>query len=80
MDPWGYKGLSLRLINSVLRNWGSDCIIFFNYNRINMGLNNEFVREHMDALFGAERAANAPPTDAEDGARRARAGDRGGDR
>ncbi len=56
VDPWGYKGLSLRLINSVLKNWGSDCIIFFNYNRINMGLNNEFVKEHMDALFGKARA------------------------
>ncbi len=56
VDPWGYKGLSLRLINSVLKNWGSDCIIFFNYNRINMGLNNEFVKEHMDALFGEARA------------------------
>lgn len=56
VDPWGYKGLSLGLINSVLRNWGCDCIIFFNYNRINMGLNNELVRRHMDALFGAERA------------------------
>jgi len=56
VDPWGYKGLSLRLINSVLRNFGSDCIIFFNYNRINMGLSNEYVREHMNALFGEERA------------------------
>jgi three-Cys-motif partner protein len=56
VDPWGYKGLSLRLINSVLKNWGSDCIIFFNYNRIRMGLNNDLVREHMDALFGPERA------------------------
>jgi len=26
VDPWGYKGLSLRLINSVLKNWGCDCI------------------------------------------------------
>ena len=34
-DPWGYKGLSLRLINSVVRNWGCDCIFFFNYNRVN---------------------------------------------
>lgn len=56
VDPWGYKGLSLGLINSVLRNWGSDCIFFFNYNRINMGLTNPAVREHLDALFGAERA------------------------
>jgi three-Cys-motif partner protein len=56
VDPWGYKGLSLRLINSVLKNWGCDCIIFFNYNRINMGLNNEAVEEHMNALFGKVRA------------------------
>src|ERR1035437_1433955 len=46
VDPWGYKGLSLQLVNSVLKDWGCDCIFFFNYNRINMGLTNEFVREH----------------------------------
>jgi three-Cys-motif partner protein len=56
VDPWGYKGLSLGLINSVLQNWGCDCVFFFNYNRVNMGLNNESVREHMDVLFGTERA------------------------
>jgi three-Cys-motif partner protein len=56
VDPWGYKGLSLGLIKSVLQNWGCDCVFFFNYNRVNMGLSNESVREHMDALFGKERA------------------------
>jgi three-Cys-motif partner protein len=56
VDPWGYKGLSLRLVNSVLKNWGCDCVFFFNYNRINMGLRNRFVEEHMNALFGNERA------------------------
>lgn len=56
VDPWGYKGLSLALINSVLKNWGCDCIFFFNYNRINMGLTNQAVREHMNVLFGEERA------------------------
>ena len=56
VDPWGYKGLSLRLINSVLKDWGCDCIFFFNYNRINMGLGNEAVKEHIDVLFGEERA------------------------
>ena len=30
VDPWGYKRLSLGLINSVLRNWGCDCVFFFN--------------------------------------------------
>jgi three-Cys-motif partner protein len=56
VDPWGYQGLSLRLVNSVIKNWGCDCIFFFNYNRINMGINNEFVRNHMDSLFGQARA------------------------
>lgn len=56
VDPWGYKGLSLGLINSVLKNWGCDCIFFFNYNRVNMGLPNEAVRDHMNVLFGEERA------------------------
>ncbi|MDP2038095.1 MAG: three-Cys-motif partner protein TcmP [Ignavibacteria bacterium] len=55
VDPWGYKGLSLRLVNSVLKDWGCDCVFFFNYNRINMGLSNEKVEEHMNALFGKER-------------------------
>jgi three-Cys-motif partner protein len=56
IDPWGYKGVSLSLIGSVLRNWGSDCVVFFNYNCINMALNNEAVEPHMNDLFGSKRA------------------------
>ncbi len=56
VDPWGYKGVSLALIGSVLKDWGCDCIVFFNYNRINPGLNNPAVKDHMDALFGEDRA------------------------
>lgn len=56
VDPWGYKGMSIQLISSFLENWGCDCIFFFNYNRINMGINNPIVKEHIDALFGSERA------------------------
>ena len=56
VDPWGYKGLSLQLISAVLKSWGCDCIFFFNYNRINMGIPNQIVRGHMDALFGEDRA------------------------
>jgi len=55
VDPWGYKGLSLRLVNSVIKDWGCDAIFFFNYNRINMGLMNDKVESHMNALFGEER-------------------------
>jgi three-Cys-motif partner protein len=56
LDPWGYKGISIELIGSVLKNWGCDCILFFNYNRIQVSLTNPKVTEHMDALFGKERA------------------------
>jgi three-Cys-motif partner protein len=56
VDPFGYKGLSLQLVNSVLKDWGCDCVFFFNYNRISMGLGNSAVEEHMDALFGKQRA------------------------
>jgi three-Cys-motif partner protein len=52
VDPWGYKGLSLRLVNAVLKDWACECIFFFNYNRINAGLGNPLVEEHMAALFG----------------------------
>src|SRR5712692_1616912 len=56
VDPWGYKGLSLGLINSVIKNWGCDCIFFFNYNRINMGMANKAVEDHINVLFGKHRA------------------------
>jgi three-Cys-motif partner protein len=56
VDPWGYRGLSLRLVNALIKDWGCDCIFFFNYARINAGLSNPAVREHMEALFGRERA------------------------
>ena len=62
VDPWGYKGLSLQLINSVLKNWGCDCIFFFNYNRINMGLRNPIVHSHMEALFDKKRATDLRAT------------------
>ena len=56
IDPWGYKGLSLRLVDAFLKDWGCDCIFFFNYSRINAGINNPTVREHVAALFGSQRA------------------------
>lgn len=55
VDPWGYKGLSLRLIEAVVKHWGSDCILFFNYNRINAAINNPSVEQHVSQLFGSER-------------------------
>lgn len=56
IDPWGYKGLSQKLIESVIKDWGCDCIFFFNYNRINPGLSNRSVEKNMNDLFGREKA------------------------
>jgi three-Cys-motif partner protein len=54
LDPYGYKGLSSALVRSVIKDWGSDCVFFFNYSRINAGVPNELVFPHMEALFGQE--------------------------
>lgn len=56
VDPFGYKGLTLDLINYLIKNSGSDCIFFFNYNRINMALSsNTKFDEHLKSLFGEAR-------------------------
>jgi three-Cys-motif partner protein len=56
IDPFGYIGLSLGLIRGAIKDWGCDCVFFFNFARINAGLPNEKVEKHMNALFGKERA------------------------
>lgn len=72
VDPWGYKGLSLNLVSSIIKDWGCDCVFFFNYNRVNMGLSNEAIRHHMASLFGDEQlnivrkeCRNKPPEERE---------------
>lgn len=55
VDPFGYKGLSRGFIQAMVKDWGCDCVFFFNYGRINAGIGNDAIRAHMDALFGHER-------------------------
>lgn len=56
VDPFGYKGLTRDLIDKLIANSGSDCIFFFNYNRINMALSpNKKFDEHLIGIFGEER-------------------------
>jgi hypothetical protein len=57
IDPYGYKGLSLGLVNAVIKDWACECLFFFNCNRINPGINNRMVRCHMEALFEVNRLA-----------------------
>lgn len=56
IDPFGYTGLTRQLIADVTKNWGSDCVFFFNYNRINQALVNDAFVKHMQALFGQDVA------------------------
>lgn len=56
VDPFGYKGVTADLINKLIQNNGSDCIFFFNYNRINMALSsNKKFDEYLEGLFGQKR-------------------------
>ena len=58
IDPWGYKGLTRDLVCSLIKDWGSDSIFFFNYNRINAALTNPKVTEHINAIFGEPGATS----------------------
>jgi len=54
VDPWGYKGLSLSLIKALVKDWGCDCIFFFNYRRINPGIENPILKKTISLLFTKE--------------------------
>ena len=54
LDPFGYKGISIKLIQQLIKNWGSDCVFFFNYKRINPAINNPSFQPHMKAFFGVD--------------------------
>ena len=43
------------LVDATTKDWGCDTILFFNYNRVNMGLNNAAVEGQMEVIFGADR-------------------------
>jgi len=59
VDPWGYKGLTMHLVEKLIDNSGSECIFFFNYNRINMALSsNTLFDEHLAGIFGVKRTAS----------------------
>lgn len=55
IDPWGYKGLSLTLIKALTKDWGCDCIFFFNYRRINMDIGKHTSIVHLEQLFGHDK-------------------------
>jgi len=57
-DPCGYKGLSLSMITAALKGFGTDCLFFFNYRRVNMKLSFPVMDDSIDGFFSTARAAN----------------------
>lgn len=58
IDPFGYKGLTNRLIQAVLKHHGSEVIFFFNHNRVKAGIDNDRVEQHMREFFEVEDTAS----------------------
>ncbi len=54
LDPFGFKGITIELISKLVRSFGCDIILFFNYNSIQRHLTNEKVSSHMKNLFTPE--------------------------
>lgn len=51
VDPCGYRGLSLSLIRALVKDWGCDSIFFFNYRRINPGIENKRLQKPISLVF-----------------------------
>ena len=56
LDPFGYKGLSSKLIQAIIKDFGCECMFYFNYNRIRAAIDNPVVGQRMSAIFGDERS------------------------
>ena len=52
IDPWGYTDVSAEQISKLVKNIGSDCILFFNSNRILQDLGKDYSKTHMNKIFG----------------------------
>lgn len=68
IDPWGYKDVSVTQTWKLVRNIGSDCVLFFNSNRFIMDINKKAQLCHFKPLFGdqlseVEKVVNDSTTD-----------------
>lgn len=59
IDPFGYKGVTLKLLKGLAKDRWCDLILFFSYNRINAALTNDKVEDHIVALFGGKERLQA---------------------
>lgn len=52
IDPWGYKDVSAEQTWELVKNIGSDCVLFFNSNRFLMDIPKESQLCHFKPIFG----------------------------
>lgn len=62
IDPFGYSGLSLELVEALVSGFGSDMVLFFSFDSINRALSNPKVKDQVDSLFGEKRAGRLRQT------------------
>lgn len=53
IDPWGYIDVSAEQISKLVKSIGSDCVLFFNSNRILQDLGKSHSKSHMEKIFGS---------------------------
>ena len=54
IDPFGYKDLHLDLFHNVTKNWGCDCVFYFNTRGIVRNFDNETQNKYWTNIFGNE--------------------------
>lgn len=54
VDPWGYKDVSAQLVWELVKNIGSDCVLFFNSNRCLMDIPKRSQNGHFEQIFGKQ--------------------------
>ena len=52
VDPWGYKDVSAAQVWKLVKNSGSDCVLFFNANRILQDIGKDANSEDFSEIFG----------------------------
>ena len=52
VDPWGYKDVTVSQVWNLVKNPGSDCVLFFNADRILQDLNKPSSKQDFEQIFG----------------------------
>lgn len=55
LDPCGFKGITANLISELIKSFGCDIFLFFNYNAIQRYLKLDHLAHHFEALFTNEK-------------------------